>query len=119
MGQRDPQQRSRSSSKPPCAAERPAAADARCRACTGGTRQRIRLASGIEARSRALLSDDSVAEPLYREAIDHLARDGLSNAQIGTRLFISPRTVEYHLHKVFAKHDIRSRNELAGLLAGE
>jgi DNA-binding CsgD family transcriptional regulator len=160
-------------------------------------------ALGIEARSRALLSDDSVAEPLYREAIDQLARtrvrmelarahllygewlrrrkrrreargtlrtahemlvtmgvegfaeraarelramgdtprarsvesreqltpqetqiarlarDGLSNAQIGTRLFISPRTVEYHLHKVFAKHDIRSRNELAGVLAGE
>jgi DNA-binding CsgD family transcriptional regulator len=160
-------------------------------------------ALGLEARSRALVSEDAVAETLYREAIDQLgrtrvrmelarahllygewlrrrkrrrdarealrtahemlvtmgaegfaeraarelraigdtprarsvesreqltpqeaqiarlARDGLSNAQIGARLFISPRTVEYHLHKVFAKHDIRSRNELAGVLSGE
>jgi DNA-binding NarL/FixJ family response regulator len=41
-----------------------------------------------------------------------LARDGLSNPEIGARLFISPRTVEYHLHRVFGKLGISSRTEL-------
>ena len=48
--------------------------------------------------------------------IARLARAGLSNPQIGAQLFLSPRTVEWHLRKVFAKLDIRSRGELARAL---
>ena len=48
--------------------------------------------------------------------IARLARGGLSNPEIGARLFLSPRTVEWHLRKVFAKLEIRSRQELSRAL---
>ena len=74
-------------------------------------------ASGETARKRDI---DTSGELTAREAqIARLARDGLSNAEIGARLFISPWTVEYHLSKVFIKLAIGARHELERALPKE
>jgi DNA-binding NarL/FixJ family response regulator len=75
------------------------------------------LATGETVRKRTV---DTRDELTAQEAqIARLARDGLSNPEIGTRLFISPRTVQYHLRKVFTKLDIRSRSQLDRVLPGD
>ncbi len=67
-------------------------------------------ATGEQVRKRsAETRDDLTAQ---ERQIAQLARDGLSNPEIGARLFLSPRTVEWHLRKVFSKLGIRSRREL-------
>jgi DNA-binding CsgD family transcriptional regulator len=76
------------------------------------------LATGETVRART--PDTGEQGLTAQEAqIAHLARDGLSNPEIGARLFISPRTVQYHLRKVFAKLEISSRNELHRAMPGD
>jgi len=73
-------------------------------------------ATGETARKR---TDETRGVLTPQEAqIARLAQDGLSNPEIGAQLFISPRTVQYHLHKVFLKLEITSRNQLTRLPAG-
>ena len=75
------------------------------------------LATGETARKRTVETRDDLTA--QETQIARLARDGLSNPEIGTRLFISPRTVKYHLRKVFIKLDISSRNELDRVLPSD
>jgi ATP/maltotriose-dependent transcriptional regulator MalT len=75
------------------------------------------LATGETARKRTIGTRDELTA--QEAQIARLARDGLSNPEIGTRLFISPRTVKYHLRKVFIKLDISSRTELDRVLPSE
>lgn len=49
--------------------------------------------------------------------VARLARESLSNPEIGTRLFISSRTVQYHLGQVFTKLGISSRRQLHRVLS--
>ena len=75
------------------------------------------LATGEKARKR---TDDTRDQLTAQEKqIAALARDGYSNPEIGAQLFIGTRTVEYHLHKVFTKLEISSRNELGRVLPSE
>jgi DNA-binding NarL/FixJ family response regulator len=71
------------------------------------TGERVRK-STTETPSRLTTRENQIAR---------LAGDGLSNPEIAAQLFMSPRTVEYHLHKVFTKLDISSRNQLHVVLA--
>ena len=71
-------------------------------------------ATGETARKRTVETRDDLTAQEWQ--IARLARDGLSNPEIGARLFLSPRTVEWHLRNVFNKLDIRSRQELADAL---
>jgi DNA-binding CsgD family transcriptional regulator len=73
-------------------------------------------ATGETARKR---TNETRAVLTAQEAqIARLAQEGLSNPEIGAQLFISPRTVQYHLRKVFQKLEITSRNQLGRLPAG-
>jgi DNA-binding CsgD family transcriptional regulator len=73
------------------------------------------LAAGEKVRKRSAETDSRLTP--QEEQIARLARDGLSNPDIGAQLFLSTRTVEWHLRKVFAKLGIGSRRELGAALA--
>jgi DNA-binding CsgD family transcriptional regulator/tetratricopeptide (TPR) repeat protein len=74
-------------------------------------RTRRELLGAGETASRRVV--EARGELTAQEAqVARLARDGLTNPEIGARMFISPSTVQYHLRKVFTKLDINSRTQL-------
>jgi DNA-binding NarL/FixJ family response regulator len=88
--------------------------DMRMEAFAERTRREL-LATGETVRKRTVETRDDLT-PQERQ-IAELARDGMSSREIGTRLFLSARTVEWHLQKVFGKLGIRRRRELADALS--
>src|SRR5262249_31104839 len=80
-------------------------------------RARMELrASGETARKR---NSSPLGELTPQELqIARLAADGLTNREIGAQLFLSPRTIDYHLRKVFTKLRIASRTDLARVRLG-
>lgn len=72
------------------------------------------LATGEKVRSRRDDARDELTP--QEEQIAQLAGDGLTNPEIGARLFLSPRTVEWHLRKVFTKLGISSRRQIRSAL---
>ena len=72
------------------------------------------VATGAKRRRSVDETRDDLT--MQERQIAGLARDGLSNSEIGARLFLSPRTVEWHLRHVYSKLGIRSRRDLTKVL---
>jgi DNA-binding CsgD family transcriptional regulator len=73
------------------------------------------LATGERVAPRAI--EQPIEELTAQEArIARLVSEGSTNPQIAQQLYISPRTVEYHLHKIFRKLDVTTRTQLAALV---
>jgi DNA-binding CsgD family transcriptional regulator len=83
-------------------------------AAFAGRAERELLATGERARKRTVETRDELTA--QETQVARLAGDGLSNVEIGQRLFISQHTVSYHLRKVFTKLDITSRTQLDRVL---
>lgn len=71
------------------------------------TGERTRIPA-VDTRGRLTPQEAQIAQ---------LAREGLTNPEIGARLFLSARTIEWHLRKVFVKLGVSSRRELRGALS--
>ena len=96
----------------------PACSTALARGVTGrfsmdafAERARIELAAtGEKVRKRTSATRGELT--VQERQIAQLARGGFSNPEIGARLFLSPRTVEWHLHHVYTKLGVGSRRDL-------
>jgi ATP/maltotriose-dependent transcriptional regulator MalT len=75
----------------------------------------------VRKRTAPAARTAGASEPLTAQEaqVARLARDGLSNPEIGARLFISPRTAKYHLSNVFTKLGISSRSQLDRVLPAD
>jgi DNA-binding CsgD family transcriptional regulator len=58
---------------------------------------------------------DGIGLTPQEEAVTNLVSTGLSNREVAAELFISPKTVQYHLTRVYAKLGVRTRSELAAV----
>jgi DNA-binding CsgD family transcriptional regulator len=81
-----------------------------------GRAERELLATGENSRKRSIETGDDLTP--HEARIARMARDGASNQDIATELFVSRKTVEYHLHKVFSKLGISTRQQLEYVLPG-
>jgi DNA-binding CsgD family transcriptional regulator/tetratricopeptide (TPR) repeat protein len=81
-----------------------------------GRAARELLATGETARKRTIETSDDLTP--HEARIARMARGGASNQDIATELFVSRKTVEYHLHKVFTKLGISTRQQLEYVLPG-
>jgi DNA-binding CsgD family transcriptional regulator len=81
---------------------------------SGRARRELRATGETRARKRSLSSQSTLT--VQEAQVAKLAREGLSNPEIGARLYISARTAEYHLSKVFTKLNITSRIQLESVL---
>ena len=84
-------------------------------AFAGRARRELRAAGGTARRRASAIAVELTAQEAQ---IARLAGEGLSNPEIATRLFLSPRTVQYHLGKVFTKLGVTSRAQLSHTVSG-
>ena len=85
-----------------------------CAAWGDQARRELRASGGSSRRHDLSLRDELTAQELQ---IAQLAAEGLSNREIGQKLFVSPRTVSTHLYRIYPKLGISARSQLAVALS--
>jgi DNA-binding CsgD family transcriptional regulator len=80
--------------------------------CAFAERARRELSATTGRRARRYVDASSLQLTAQEQQIAKLAKQGLSNREIGGRLFLSPRTIEWHLRNIFGKVGVSSRRQL-------
>ncbi len=102
-------------SRPPLRAARETFDTLGCAGWADQARRELRASGESSRRRDASLSDQLTPQELQ---IAQLAADGLSNREIGVKLYVSPRTVSTHLYRIYPKLQVSARSELASVLTG-